>query len=118
MNAKETALEIAEALSDRKAVDVRVLDLTGVSSFTDFFVIASGTSDRHLRALADAAQERARDLGARPLGSEGLRSERWALVDLGDVVVHLFSQQAREFYDLERLWGDADAVDLQAAAGA
>jgi ribosome-associated protein len=87
-----------------------------VSSFTDFFVIASGTSDRHLRALVDAVQVRAREVGERSLGSEGLRSTRWALVDLGDVVVHVFSQDARGFYALERLWGDADPVEVREAA--
>jgi ribosome-associated protein len=117
LTTKQRALALAEALADRKGADIRVLDLGGVCSFTDFFVIATGTSDRHLRALADAVSERARELGER-VGREGERSLRWALIDLGDIVVHLFSPDARAFYALERLWGDADSVPLQAVAGA
>src|SRR5262245_55221159 len=89
-------------------MDVKILDLGDLKSFTDYFVVASATSDRHARALADAASEAARKLGQRTLGLEGEQPGRWILVDLGDVVVHVFQEDAREFYSLERLWGDAE----------
>lgn len=118
MTTRQRALALAEALAARKAAEIRVLDLGGVCSFTDYFVIASGTSDRHLRSLADAVHERARELGERTIGGEGERSTRWALIDLGDIVIHLFSPEARMYYALERLWGDADSIPLRAVAGA
>ncbi len=118
MTAKEKALALAESLTDKKGVDVRILSLREIRGFTDFFVIATGSSDRHVRALAEAALESSRAAGTRPLGVEGERTARWVLIDLGDVVVHLFQRDAREFYSLERLWGEAEAVDLPRVAEA
>ncbi len=118
MTTKQRALALAEALAGKKAAEIRVLDLGGVCSFTDYFVIATGTSDRHLRSLADLVRERARELGERTIGGDGERSSRWALIDFGDIVVHLFSPDARAFYALERLWGEADSIPVRAAAGA
>jgi ribosome-associated protein len=118
LTTKDRALALAATLAERKAADIRVLDLGGVCSFTDYFVIATGTSDRHLRALADAVRERARELGERTVFGEGERSTRWALIDLGDIVVHLLAPEARAFYALERLWGDADSIPVRAVAGA
>jgi ribosome-associated protein len=118
VNAIELAQNLASALDAKRAVDVRVLDLAGLRSFTDCFVIASATSQRHAQTLADAVIEAGRALGQRPLGVEGLTLGRWVLIDLGDVIVHFFSEDAREFYGLERLWGDAEAVELRAAGGA
>lgn len=115
MTPAERAQQIAQALADKGGVDVCVLDLGDDASFTDFFVIATGTSDRHLGTLADAAVETARAQGDRPLGVEGARTGRWVLVDLGDVVVHLFREEAREFYGLERLWGDEEPRAVEAA---
>jgi ribosome-associated protein len=117
LTSKEKALLLAATAHDKKALDVRVLDVRTVASFTDFFVIASGTSDRHVGAVADAILERARTLGERPIGVEGQELARWVLVDLGDVILHVFQEEARAYYDLERLWGEAESVDLERAAG-
>jgi ribosome-associated protein len=117
LTSKEKALSLAEAICDRKGLEVRVLDLRGVASFSDFFIIASATSDRHARALAQAVQERSHELGDRPIGVEGEETGRWILIDLGDVVVHVFQEEARAYYDLERLWGEAESVEVEAAVG-
>jgi len=83
---------------------------------TDVFVIASGTSRRHILTLAEVVEERLKGLGRRPLRSEGLEDATWALLDYGDLVIHLFDEPTRRYYDLERLWGDAPRTDFDAAA--
>jgi ribosome-associated protein len=97
--------QVIAALEDRKAVDPVVLDLRGLSEATDYFVIASGTSDAHVRGMAEHLMQR-----LHPHHVEGLTSGRWVLLDYVDVVVHLFHPELREFYQLERLWGDAPPV--------
>lgn len=103
----DQARRYAEAALDRKAEDVVALDVASLTSFTDAFVIATGTSDRHVKAVADAVVERAHELGRKPLGVEGYEGGEWVLIDLDDVVVHVFQSERREHYDLERLWADA-----------
>jgi len=98
------------AAESKKAVNIRVLDLREVTSFTDFFVICSGTSSRQIQTIADEVTERLKDAGERPSSVEGYDNAEWVLVDYGDYVVHIFSAQAREFYDLERLWRGAKLV--------
>ena len=115
MTSKEKALALASAIAAKNGIDIQIFDLREVSSFTDFFVIATGTSNRHVRTLADAAVQTAHQHGERKLGMEGDPPGRWILVDLGDVVVHLFEAQAREFYSLERLWDEAARVELPEA---
>lgn len=105
-----------DAVLDRKGVDLAVLDLRGVSDAADFFLIASGTSDAHVRGLSDAVLERLGGEGVYPHHVEGVTGGRWALIDFVDFVVHLFHPDARSFYQLERLWGDAPLV-LGNAAG-
>lgn len=117
MTAKQLATAIAQELTDKRGLDVRVLDLADLRSFTDYFVIVSATSDRHAQTLADAAVSAARQLGERPLGLEGQQTGRWILIDLAEVVVHVFQHDARDFYGLERLWGDAESLELPRAAG-
>ena len=95
---------VEAALADMKAVDVRVLDVRGSSDVTDYMVIASGTSDRHLRAVADRVVQMAKAAGHRPLGVEGEEQGEWVLVDLPDVMVHILLPRTREFYQLEQLW--------------
>ena len=107
-----------ELLHDRKAQDVTVLDLRGVTSTTDFFLIATGRSDTHVTAVADHMVDELRGEGVRPAGVEGMRSGRWVLVDYVDFVVHVFHPAAREFYQLERLWGDAPTHFMQSEASA
>ncbi|WP_295463267.1 ribosome silencing factor [uncultured Pseudomonas sp.] len=96
------------ALEDMKAQDIVSLDVREKTSVTDIMVIASGTSSRHVKSLADNVLERVKGQGVRPLGSEGLEGGEWALLDLGDVVVHVMLPTTREFYDLERLWRGAE----------
>jgi len=98
---------IVDALDDKRAKDIAVLDLTGVSDSLDWFVIATGESQLQLQALESGVVERLKSDGRRPRGVEG-PSQRWLLIDYGDMVVHLMSPEAREFYDLEGLWADAD----------
>jgi ribosome-associated protein len=95
---------VVNALEEIKAVDLKVLDVRGAASFTDFMVIASGTSDRQVKALADNLIEKCKLAGARPLGVEGERQAEWILVDLGDIVVHIMKPDVRDFYNLEKLW--------------
>ncbi len=97
----------AELLLDRKAVDAAVLDLRGISTATDFFLVASGRSDTHVTAIAENLVDELKKDGVRPAGVEGLRGGRWVLVDYVDFIVHVFHPEARDFYQLERLWGDA-----------
>ena len=118
MTSKEKLLAITQAAMDKNGADLQILDLRSIQGFTDFFVIVTGTSDRHVRTLADSISEAAREFGERPLGVEGEQLARWVLIDLGDVVVHVFQDEARHYYNLERLWGEAEAVDLPRAAEA
>ena len=95
---------VQAALADMKAVDVRVIDVRGANDVADFMVVASGTSDRHLRAIADRVVQMCKASGQRPLGVEGEGQGEWVLVDLPDVMVHVMLPRTREFYQLEQLW--------------
>ncbi|GLK91830.1 ribosomal silencing factor RsfS [Pseudomonas turukhanskensis] len=101
------------ALEDVKAQDITTIDVRGKTSITDFMVIASGTSNRHVKSLVDNVLEKVKEKGVRPLGSEGLDTGEWALLDLGDIVVHVMLPTARQFYDLERLWQGAEQSRAQ-----
>ena len=102
------------AALDRKAEDLKVLDLAKVADFTDHFLVMSGTNERQVQAIADAIVGRLRDVGVRPLHVEGYNHARWVLLDYGgDMVVHVFLEQNRHFYGLERLWADAPEVTEQ-----
>ena len=101
---------VTTALDDMKAVNVRVMDVRGLTDIADTMVIASGNSDRHVRSIAERVVEKARAAGFRPLGTEGTRDAEWVLVDLQDLIVHVMLPRVREFYGLERLWeGDTEA---------
>ncbi|HEY9515902.1 MAG TPA: ribosome silencing factor, partial [Gemmatimonadaceae bacterium] len=102
----------AELCLDLKATDVTVLDLTQISDATDHFVIASGSSDTHVRAIAEHIVEELRKEGVRVHHVEGLQQGRWVLLDYVDFVVHVFHPVLREFYQLERLWSDAEVLDI------
>ncbi|HEY3243102.1 MAG TPA: ribosome silencing factor [Phycisphaerae bacterium] len=118
-NGLEFAIEAARIAEENKAEEVTVMDLRGLSSVTDFFVICSGTSDRQMRAVSDRITEYARTLGDAPLSVTGYESANWILLDFFDVVVHIFTSPARRYYDLELLWGDAPRIEwrrLEASA--
>ena len=106
------------AASDKKALDMVVLDLRGVATFTDYFLITSGANVRQVQAIADEVVERLKKQGTRAQRVEGYRSAEWVLVDYGDFIVHVFDNKSRQFYDLERLWRDAARVALPGEAGA
>ena len=104
MNAEQLATLVCSALDDIKAQNVVTLDVTGMTSIADRIVVASGTSSRHVKSIADRVLEAAREAGIRPLGVEGDQQADWVLVDLGDVVLHVMTPATRQYYDLERLW--------------
>ncbi len=113
MEAREIALLAAEAASDKKAGDVVVLDVAQTLVITGYFVIATGTTDRHVRSIADEVEDQLRETaGIKPIGREGEREGRWILLDFADVVVHVFQPDERDFYRLEKLWSDAPRVPL------
>lgn len=115
MELEELKAIVVAALEELKAVDLKVLDVRRIASFTDLMVIASGTSSRHVRALADKVIERCKAAGVRPLGLEGERDAEWILVDLGDIVVHVMSPAMRDYYNLEKLWSTGDQPSSSAA---
>lgn len=104
LSAAELQQLVIATLEEFKAQDIKTIDVTGVSPLTDQFVIASGTSTRHVRSMADKLVERAKANGVQPTGVEGQAEAQWVLVDLNDVIVHLMLPQARAFYNLEKLW--------------
>lgn len=106
MKEEELKALVVDALEDRKGVDIKVLDVHRKSSFTDILIICSGNSTRQVKALADSVVEKVKHAGVQPLGVEGEDSANWILVDLGDVVVHIMLNETRDYYNLEKLWGE------------
>ena len=113
LSSEEVAKLAIAALEDVKAQDIVSINVREKTSVTDFMVIASGSSSRHVKSLADNVLEKVKEQGVRPLGSEGMDTGEWALLDLGDVVVHVMLPTARQFYDLERLWQGAELSRAQ-----
>jgi ribosome-associated protein len=110
------ALEAARAAADKKATDPVILDVGNVLAICDYFVIASAPNDRQVRAICEAIEERVKKAsGQSPRAIEGLDDARWVLMDFGDWIAHIFLEEAREFYSLERLWGDAPRVPFEDA---
>lgn len=115
LDAKEISIAAARAASDKKAEDIVVLDVAALLVITDYFVICTGRNDRQVKTIADEVEEQLRvEYGVKPIGREGVREARWVLLDFGDLVVHIFQPEERDFYRLERLWGDAPRVSLPA----
>ena len=112
LSANEVALNVTKALDEKKGMDIKLLRIDRVSSLADYFLICTGTSNTHVKTLCDYAQYVMEEMGEPMLGREGHRGNSWELLDFGSVVVHVFTDEARKFYDLERLWADAEQVDL------
>jgi ribosome-associated protein len=111
----KAACQCAKAAEDTRGKDTLVLDLTDVTAIVDFFVITTGASGRQMNAVAEEVDRVMRAGGSRPLGIEGQKDSSWILHDFGDIVLHVFSPEARKLYDLEHLWADAPRVDWKAA---
>ena len=109
---KEIAYQVTKALDEKKGRDIKLLKIDRVSSLADYFLICTGTSNTHVRTLCDYAEYTLEQLGEPMLGREGHRGNSWELLDYGTIVVHVFTEEARKFYDLERLWADAEQVDI------
>jgi ribosome-associated protein len=111
-------LTAVRAIDSRKGTDIRVLDLREITSFADFFVIATGSNARQIQAIAEEVQKRLKARGERPISVEGLNNAEWVLADYGDFIVHIFAPQSRQYYDLERLWRHAKDVPIPAPSEA
>jgi ribosome-associated protein len=111
VGSREAAVAAARAAADKQAEDIAILDVHDLIVITDFFVICSGSSDRQVKSVVEEVEEALRALGLRPVRREGEQESRWVLLDYVDVVVHVFADEERAYYDLERLWADAPRVD-------
>ena len=109
---KEIAIAVTKALDEKKGMDIKLLKIDKVSSLADYFLICTGTSNTHVKTLCDYAEYTLEELGETMLGREGHRGNSWELLDYGTIVIHVFTNEAREFYGLERLWADAENIDL------
>jgi ribosome-associated protein len=109
----ERVASAVRAASDKKATQIVILDLQDIASFTDYFVICSGKSNRQVQAITDEVTERLSKAGTRAAHVEGYQAAEWVLIDYGDFIVHVFSEDARQFYDLERLWRDASRTEIR-----
>jgi len=105
--------QIVETLQEKKALDILLMDLRSLTDTADYFILCSGTSDQHVRSLASDLAEKLKEIDDPPWHIEGYSTRRWVLIDCVDIVVHIFRQEAREFYALERLWGDAECTSFE-----
>ncbi len=113
LTAKEVAIQVTKALDEKKGMNIKLLRISDVSSLADYFLICTGTSNTHVKTLCDYAEYTLEQLGEPLLGREGHRGNTWELLDYGSIVVHVFTEEAREFYNLERIWADAENVNLK-----
>lgn len=118
LDAKELALTVAGIALDKQAIALEIIDVSNKVDYTRYLVICSGRSERHVDALCSAVEQGMRERGIRPLGVEGRQANQWVLVDYDDIILHVFEDTRRGFYDLDGLWIDADRVPLRAAVGA
>lgn len=113
LTTREVALAATKALDSKKGMDIKLLKIDRVSSLADYFLICTGTSNTHVKTLCDFAEYTLEQLGEPLIGREGHRGNSWELLDYGCLVIHVFTEEARRFYDLERLWADAEKIDLK-----
>ncbi|MCY1714618.1 ribosome silencing factor [Caproiciproducens galactitolivorans] len=112
MTPLELAKEAAKILDDKKAIDLKIIGIKDISVLADYFVLATGTSSTHVKSLADEVEFKLKQLGKSPEHVDGYRSNSWVLLDYGSVMIHVFTSEAREFYNLDRLWQDGENVDI------
>ena len=112
MTAQELAKQAVRILDEKKALDLKLIKIADISVLADYFVIATGTSSTHVKSLVDEVEFKLKGLGVEAARKEGYRSNSWILLDYGSVVVHVFTPESRNFYDLDRLWSDGEAVDI------
>jgi len=113
LNSKQLSRKLAKLALEKKATDIKILDLRDLTTITDYFVICSGSSDPHVKAIADSVIDGSKKIGERPWHKEGFSNRNWVLLDFVDVVVHIFLPETRKFYGLEKLWGDADVAEIK-----
>ncbi len=116
MTPEELQKKIVEALGDAKAVDIRVIDVRDITDITDYMVVASGTSSRHVKSVADKVASTMRDYGCKTLGREGEDLAEWVLVDFGDVILHVMQPATRDHYQLEKLWEHGESANAESSA--
>ena len=112
LTAREVALQVTKSLDEKKGMNIKLLKIDQISTLAEYFVICTGTSNTHVKTLCDYAEYAMEQMEEPLLGREGHRGNSWELLDYGAVVVHVFTEEARQFYNLERLWADAELVDL------
>ncbi len=113
IQAYDLSINIAELALSKKAIDVKIMDLKGITTMTDYFVICSGDSDKQVNAIAGAIKDGLADMKIKPWHTEGMKSGSWVLMDFVDVVLHVFYKDTREYYKLEDLWGDAKIIEIK-----
>jgi ribosome-associated protein len=113
LNSKKVAEQIANLIFNKKGYDVKIIDLQKIASFADYFVICSADSDTQVRAIADEIDKKLRDEGIKCWHKEGMTALSWVLMDYVDVVVHIFKKESREYYNIEKLWGDAPTYEVE-----
>ena len=112
LTAKEVALQVTKALDEKKGMNIKLLKIDQISTLAEYFLICTGTSNTHVKTLCDYAEYAMEQMEEPLIGREGHRGNSWELLDYGAVVIHVFTEEARDFYNLERLWADAEVVDL------
>lgn len=112
MTSKELACKAVKILDKKKAVNIKMVGIKDISVLTDYFVIATGTSSTHVKSLADEVEFALKGEGIKPAHTEGYRSNSWVLLDYGGIIVHIFTEDARSFYDLDHLWQDGEDIDI------
>jgi len=112
MESRELMETVVKCMDSKKTIDIKVLDISKVTTMADYFVICQGGSSTQIKAIADEVEEKLSEAGVNPFGREGMNTAYWILMDYSDVIVHIFSAESRSFYSIENLWSDAENVDI------